>query len=110
MSNVMPYNNTLYSDMTEEMINDWKMAFKRRLEKAKEEFNPDIVFAHHLWMLTSIVREIFPDTKIIGLCHNTDLRQASINTILKDKYLTKIDKIDNIFTATEEQKDRSITE
>ena len=108
MSNVMPYDNTLYSDMTEEMINDWKMAFKRRLEKAKEEFNPDIVFAHHLWMLTSIVREIFPDTKIIGLCHNTDLRQASINPFLKDKYVTNIDKLDYIFSASEEQKDEIV--
>src|SRR5699024_777873 len=108
MSNVMPYDNTLYSDMTEEMINDWKMAFKRRLEKAKEEFNPDIVFAHHLWMLTSIVREIFPDTKIIGLCNNNDLRQESINPFLKDKYVTNIDKLDYIFSASEEQKDEIV--
>ncbi len=107
MSNVMPYENTLYSSMTEEMIDIWKEAFRKRLEKAKEDFNPDIIFAHHLWILTSLVREVFPDTKIIGLCHNTDLRQARMNPNLKEKYVDKIPKLDYIFSASEEQKKRN---
>lgn len=36
--------------------------------------------------LTSLIKEVFPDTKIIGICHNTDLRQAKMNPHLKDKY------------------------
>ncbi len=105
MSDVMPYENTLYSSMTDEMINLWKKAFKKRLIKLKEEFQPDIIFAHHLWILTSLVREIFPNTKIIGICHNTDLRQAKMNIKLKNKYVRKIEKLDYIFSASEEQKD-----
>lgn len=105
MSDVMPYENTLYSSMTEEMIETWKEAFRKRLEKAKEDFNPDIIFSHHLWMLTSLVREIFKDTKIIGLCHNTDLRQARLNPKLKDKHVDKINKLDYIFSASKNQKD-----
>ena len=108
MSDVMPYENTLYSSMTEEMIDTWKMAFRKRLEKAKKEFNPDLIFAHHLWILTSIVREIFPDTKIIGLCHNTDLRQANMNPHLKDKYVDTIHELDHIFSASEHQKDEIV--
>ena len=108
MSNVMPYENTLYSSMTDEMINTWKEAFRKRLEKAKEDFNPDIIFAHHLWMLTSLVREVFPNTKVIGLCHNTDLRQAKMNPHLKEKYVDKIPELDYIFSASEEQKDEIV--
>lgn len=108
MSDVMPYESTIYSSMTEEMVNVWKEAFKKRLIKIKKDFNPDIIFAHHLWILTSLVREIFPDTKIIGICHNTDLRQAKINPKLKDKYVNKIHKLDYIFSASEQQKDEIV--
>lgn len=104
MSDVMPYDNTLYSSMTEDMIRIWKEAFKKRLEEAKNEFDPDIIFAHHLWMLTSLVKEVFPDTKIIGLCHNTDLRQAKLNPHLKRRYVNNISELDLIFSASEEQK------
>lgn len=104
MSDVMPYENTLYSSMTEEMLDIWKVAFRKRLEKAKRDFNPDLIFAHHLWILTSIVREVFPDTKIIGLCHNTDLRQAKMNPHLKDKYVDNIHELDYIFSISEQQK------
>ena len=108
MSDVMPYENTLYSSMTEEMVDAWKMAFRKRLEEAKKDFNPDLIFAHHLWILTSIVREVFPDTKIIGLCHNTDLRQSKMNPHLKDKYVDKIHELDYIFSISEDQKDEIV--
>ena len=108
MSNVMPYESTLYSSMTEEMVDIWKEAFRKRLEKAKEEFNPDIIFAHHLWILTSLVREVFPNTKIIGLCHNTDLRQAKMNPHLKEKHVDKIYKLDYVFSASEQQKNEIV--
>ncbi len=108
MSDVMPYENTLYSEMTDEMISSWKNAFKEKLIKVKDEFQPDIIFAHHLWILTSLVREIFSDTIIIGICHNTDLRQAMMNPKLKDKYVKNLDKLDYVFSASEEQKDEIV--
>lgn len=108
MSDIMPYDNTLYSSMTEEMINLWIAAFKSRLIEVKEIFNPDIIIAHHLWMLTSIVRQIFPQTKIIGVCHNTDLRQAKMNPHLKEKYVKNINKLDLIFSASDQQKDEIV--
>lgn len=110
MSDVMPYQNTTYTSMTEEMIKTWKDAFKSRLLKAKEEFQPDIIFAHHLWILTSLVREIFPDSKIVGICHNTDLRQASMNPRLKEEHVKNIDKLDLVFSASEKQKDEIVEE
>jgi len=108
MSNVMPYDNTLYSDMDKEMFELWRSAFINALEQAKKEFHPGIIFAHHLWILASLVREVFPNTKIIGLCHNTDLRQSRMNPHLKNKYANGIHKLDYIFSASEEQKDEIV--
>lgn len=104
MSDVMPYENTVYSKMTRDMIDRWKGAFRRLLEELKEDFTPDVIFAHHLWMLSSLVREVFPNTKIIGICHNTDLRQARMNPGLLREHVTNIGGLDYIFAASEEQK------
>ena len=110
MSDVMPYENTTYSSMTEEMIIVWKEAYIAKLMKIKKNFQPDIIFAHHLWILTSLVIEVFPDAKIIGICHNTDLRQARMNPEIKDKYVNKINQLDYIFSASEEQKHEIVEE
>ena len=105
MSDIMPYNNTLYRDMTEEMINDWQNAFREKLLKAKEEFNPDVIITHHLWMLSSIVCEIFNDRKILGVCHNTDIRQAEKNPVMKEKYVLNLDKLDKVLALSSGQID-----
>ena len=105
MSDIMPYNNTLYKDMTEEMINSWENAFREKLLKAKEEFNPDVVITHHLWILSSIVCEIFNDKKIIGVCHNTDIRQAEKNPVMKEKYVLNLGKLDKILALSSGQID-----
>lgn len=108
MSDVMPYENTTYSSMTEDMMEIWLDAFREKLEEVKQAFQPDILFAHHLWILTSLVREVFPNTKIIGLCHNTDLRQARMNPHLKERYVKKIHELDCVLSASEQQKDEII--
>lgn len=108
MSDVMPYESAKHSSMTGEMMKIWEQAFKKRLLEIKENFDPDIIFAHHLWILTSLVREVFPDTKIIGICHNTDLRQAKMNPRLKDKYANKIHKLNYIFSISHQQKDQIV--
>ncbi len=108
MSDVMPYESIKYSSMTEEMINIWREAFKKRLLKVKEDFEPDIIFAHHLWVLTSLVREIFPDTKIIGVCHNTDLRQSKMNPEFKTKYVKNMQQLNYIFSISDLQQDEIV--
>lgn len=103
MSDVMPYENTVYSEMTEEMISLYRKTFKKKLQEVKKKFNPDVIFAHHLWILTSLVREVFNESKIIGICHNTDLRQAKMNPHLKEQYVRHLDRLDCVFSASEHQ-------
>ena len=105
MSDIMPYDNTLYSEMTDEMFDKWINAFKKRLISIKEKYSPDIIFAHHLWILSSIVLDIFTDSKIIGICHNTDMRQAQMNPAIYNKYVKDLGKLDLIFALSENQID-----
>ena len=103
MSDIMPYESTLYSEMTEEMLEMWKNAFIRELNIIKEEFNPDVIISHHLWILTSIVCDVFRDRKVVGICHNTDIRQAEKNKEIKKKYVTNLEKLDKIFSLSYSQ-------
>ena len=63
MSDEMPYTSTRYKDMTEEMVFQFKSIFLRELKRAMDEFSPDLIFCHHLYLLTAIVREAFPEKK-----------------------------------------------
>ena len=100
MSDIMPYENTLYKNMTAEMLETWQEAFRKKLEIAKEEFKPDVVITHHLWILSSIVCDVFEGTKVIGVCHNTDIRQAEKNPSMKDKYVKNLGKLDKILALS----------
>ena len=109
MSDVMPYNNTLYKNMSENMMTTWQNAFRKKLLKAKEEFKPDVVITHHLWILSSIVCEILTDEKVLAICHNTDLRQAEKNPSIKERYVTNLHKLDKILALSSSQIDEIVT-
>ena len=100
MSDIMPYDNTLYKNMTDEMIESWQAAFRKKLIQAREEFRPDVVITHHLWILSSLVCDVFENVKVLGVCHNTDIRQAEKNPAMKDKYVKKLGKLDKILALS----------
>ena len=100
MSDIMPYENTLYKNMTDDMMEEWQKAFRRKLEVARNEFKPDVIITHHLWILSSIVCDVFEDKKVIGVCHNTDIRQAEKNRVMKDNYVKNLGKLDKILALS----------
>ena len=100
MSDIMPYDNTLYKNMTDEMMASWQKAFRKKLIQARETFKPDVVITHHLWILSSMVCDIFENVKVLGVCHNTDIRQAEKNPAMKDKYVKNLGKLDKILALS----------
>ena len=100
MSDIMPYDNTLYKNMTDEMFESWQKAFRKKLIQARETFKPDVVITHHLWILSSMVCDVFENEKVLGVCHNTDIRQAEKNPIMKDKYVKSLGKLDKILALS----------
>lgn len=104
MSDEMPYESTVYGQMTEEMIEQFKAAFCRAIRYAAEEFKPDIVVCHHLYFVTALVREILPGHVVCGFCHNTDLRQLKKIPLERAYIREQIGKLDRIFALHEEQK------
>jgi len=79
MSDEMPYPSTRYCRMDQEMVTCWERAFYQELIRIKEEYKPDVIISHHLWILSAMVLELFPDIPVIGISHGTDIRQARQN-------------------------------
>lgn len=75
MSDVMPYSSTKYSDLDEEMYKAYEKAFKKVIKRAVEEFKPDVVICNHIWLLCGFIKDLYPNLKVLVLCHGTDLRQ-----------------------------------
>ena len=69
-----------------------------------EQFNPDIIVCHHLYLVTSLTRELYPNKKIYAFCHNTDIRQMKKITLRREYIKEQIQKLDGIFALHEEQK------
>lgn len=105
MSDEMPYESTVYGQMTPEMVDTFECEFKRKITEAVEEFNPDIIVCHHLYLVTSLVRELYPNKKVFGFCHNTDLRQMKKIPLERAYIKEQIQKLDRIFSLHEEQKE-----
>lgn len=99
MSDEMPYKSTIYSEMSEDEIDTMLEAFRKRLLKAKEEFKPDLVISHHLMFLTDLVREVFPDVKVVGISHGTDMRQIMQHRRFLAR-LTHLKDLDQVLTVT----------
>lgn len=79
MSDNMPYEASRYGEISDGEAASLLAAFKKRFVKALEDFQPDLILAHHLYLLTAHLptwqKETKNEASIIGLCHNSELRQ-----------------------------------
>ncbi len=75
MSDVMPYASSRFRDLNPGEIEAYRAAFARRIRQAAAIFQPEIVHTHHLWLMSSLARQLLPDLPMVVTCHSTDLRQ-----------------------------------
>lgn len=104
MSDEMPYESTKYSDMTEEMTDQFALAFRNVVRTVVEAFKPDVIICHHLYFLGALIRELYPEMKIYGICHGSDLRQIKKNPWQRAYILSQVCRFDKIFALHNEQK------
>ena len=87
MSDEMPYPSTVFSQMTAKQLDLYQEVFRQKLEEIRAQEKPDLIICHHLWILTRLVLEAFPDVPVLAICHGTDLRQARQNPAFKARYV-----------------------
>lgn len=96
MSDEMPYPSTTYRSMTEDMANRFRTSFESALKEAVSRFCPDVIICHHLYFLSAIARELFPDMPMWGICHGTDLRQMYTSPFMLNYIRTNIARLNKV--------------
>ena len=104
MSDEMPYRSTKFSEFDLSMLETYLSAFAFKIQEAVEKFHPNIIHAHHLWLVTSLCRLLCPELPVIGHCHNTALRQLVLAKQLKKFVVQPIRDLDMIILLNENQK------
>ena len=104
MSDVMPYESTRFCDLSEEDLREYEAAFSGVLETAVQGFKPDIIHSHHLWIVSSVTRQLFPNIPMVTTCHGSDLRQFQNCPHLQEKVLSGCREIDRVMALSEAQK------
>ncbi len=75
MSDVMPYRSTRFSAMEPGQVEAYRVAWIDLLARVRDAFQPDVVHAHHAWIVSSLLRDVFPHTPVVMHGHGTALRQ-----------------------------------
>ena len=105
MSDVMPYQSSKFCELSSFQLKEYKEAFSNVLKKAVTRFKPDIIHTHHLWIVTSLVRTLFPNIPIVTSSHGSDLRQFRNCEHLQGEIAIQCRKLDKIFALTAMQKE-----
>lgn len=75
MSDIMPYPSSVFKEMDDAQLETYKSILRQKLKEEIATFRPDVIWSHHLWIMTSIVCELAGDIPVIAFCHGTDLLQ-----------------------------------
>lgn len=104
MSDEMPYKSKRYSDISEKELNMYLESFREIIKEAIKEFQPDLIFTNHLWLMSSLVKDIAGNIKVVGISHGTDIRQLVNNERFKSRVIKGNRKLDLVLALNEEQK------
>jgi glycosyltransferase involved in cell wall biosynthesis len=85
MSDVMPYPSTRFSAMTAAQLEDYRTAWRRHLRPIIAEFEPQVIHSHHVWLMSSLIKDLAPETPVATQCHATGLRQMELVPHLRDE-------------------------
>ncbi len=78
MSDVMPYPSSIWSTLGPTQLASYRDVWQRHLERVMQTFEPDIIHTNHIWLLSSLIKDIAPDLPVVTTCHATGLRQLAL--------------------------------
>lgn len=105
MSDVMPYSSTRFCDLSRSELSIYRECFEQKLVEAVAYWQPDLIHSHHLWLLTSLARQKFPEIPLVTSCHGSDLRQFRNCPHLQPAVLAGCREINAICALSQGQKD-----
>ncbi|MGB5340915.1 MAG: glycosyltransferase family 4 protein [Thermoanaerobaculia bacterium] len=78
MSDVMPYPSSRFSELSKPELTAYREAWLRHLESVLTECRPDLIHSHHVWLVSSWLKDVAPDIRVVTHSHGTGLRQLEL--------------------------------
>jgi alpha-maltose-1-phosphate synthase len=85
MSDVMPYPSSVWSAMTGAQLEAYRAAWRRHLGRVIAAAQPDVIHAHHVWLMSALLKDVAPEVPVVVQCHATGLRQLELCPHLADE-------------------------
>jgi len=97
MSDVMPYPSTVWSTLDSRQLKAYREVWARRLEDVVRKFKPDLIHSNHIWLVSSMLKDIAPNLPILTTCHATGLRQLDLCPHLASEVIAGCRRNDHFF-------------
>jgi len=110
MSDVMPYESTRFSSMSERRIASYRAAWRHHLGSVIDRRPPDLIQSHHLWIVSSLLKELAPEIPVVAHCHATGFRQMELAPHLAPAVRQGCATIDRFLVLHGGHRDRLIRE
>ncbi len=78
MSDVMPYPSSIWSTLRDDQLVAYRQVWRRHLSQTIEAFAPDLIHSNHIWLVSSLIKDVAPEIPLVTTCHATGLRQLSL--------------------------------
>jgi len=85
MSDVMPYRSSRFSELSEDQLRMYRQAWRLHLAGVISEFQPDLIHVHHVWIVSSLLKDLAPTVPVVTHCHSTGFRQMALCPHLADE-------------------------
>jgi len=108
MSDVMPYPTRTFRNLSGEEIEIYIKLFSSHLIDTVQRYQPQLIHSHHLWILTSLVKQLFPHMPVVASCHGSDLRQYEQCPHLRHQVGSGCQLLDATLTLSSEQKSQIV--
>jgi glycosyltransferase involved in cell wall biosynthesis len=103
MSDVMPYASTMFSQLSPDELSLYFKILRAKISQAISEFNPEIIWTHHLWVASSIVKEFSGKIPVIAFCHGSDILQSKKSSAIFNVIKPNLEKIDITISTSPQQ-------
>ncbi|MEN8007655.1 MAG: glycosyltransferase family 4 protein [Candidatus Krumholzibacteriota bacterium] len=94
MSDVMPYPSSVWSTLSATRLEAYRRTWRDHLRQVIAGFRPDLIHTNHIWLVSSMVKDIAPDLPAVVSCHATGLRQMELCPHLKEEVVAGCRRID----------------
>jgi len=106
MSDVMPYASSVWSALNPRQLTDYRRVWRDHLRRVVTEFQPDLIHANHVWLLSSLVKDVAADRPAVVTCHATGLRQMELCSGLRNEVVTGCRRLDRFFVLRRDHQDQ----